>query len=77
MLFSSESLHLYLEKKTNKKTQSYEIINHMILGLRAELTLALKTIIHWWITYELPHDKTNKVSVRPTKTQISLGIRPV
>ena len=23
------------------------------------------------------HDKTNKVSVRPTKTQISLGIRPV
>ena len=23
------------------------------------------------------HDKTNKVSVRPAKTQISLGIRPV
>ena len=23
------------------------------------------------------HDKTNKVNVRPTKTQISLGIRPV
>ena len=27
--------------------------------------------------YELPHDKTNKMSVRPAKTQISLGIRPV
>ena len=26
---------------------------------------------------ELPHDKTNKVSVRSAKTQISLGIRPV
>ena len=26
---------------------------------------------------ELPHDKTNKVAVRPAKTQISLGIRPV
>ena len=26
---------------------------------------------------ELRHDKTNKVSVRPAKTQISLGIRPV
>ena len=26
---------------------------------------------------EPPHDKTNKMSVRPTKTQISLGIRPV
>ena len=23
------------------------------------------------------HDKTNKTSVRPAKTQISLGIRPV
>ena len=26
---------------------------------------------------EPPHDKTNKVSVCPAKTQISLGIRPV
>ena len=28
-------------------------------------------------TFEPRHDKTNKVSVRPAKTQISLGIRPV
>ena len=27
--------------------------------------------------YKLRHDKTNKVSVHPVKTQISLGIRPV
>ena len=27
--------------------------------------------------YEPPHVKTNKVAVRPAKTQISLGIRPV
>ena len=27
--------------------------------------------------FEPPHDKTNKVAMRPTKTQISLGIRPV
>ena len=27
--------------------------------------------------YEPRHDKTNKVSVRPARTQISLGIRPV
>ena len=26
---------------------------------------------------ESPHDKTNKVTVHPAKTQISLGIRPV
>ena len=29
------------------------------------------------IKYEPQHDKTNKMSVRPTKTQISLGICPV
>ena len=28
-------------------------------------------------TYEPRHDKTNKMSVRPAKTQISLGIQPV
>ena len=28
-------------------------------------------------TFEPWHDKTNKVTVRPPKTQISLGIRPV
>ena len=27
--------------------------------------------------YEPRHDKTNKIVVRPVKTQISLGIRPV
>ena len=27
--------------------------------------------------YEPPHDKANKMTVRPAKTQISLGIRPV
>ena len=29
------------------------------------------------LKYEPRHDKTNKVTVRPVKTQISLGIRPV
>ena len=28
-------------------------------------------------TFESRHDKTDKLSVRPVKTQISLGIRPV
>ena len=28
-------------------------------------------------SFEPRHDKTNKMSVRPAKTQISLGIRPV
>ena len=29
------------------------------------------------LIFEPPHDKTNNVVVRPAKTQISLGIRPV
>ena len=29
------------------------------------------------VSFEPRHDKTNKMSVRPAKTQISLGIRPV
>ena len=31
----------------------------------------------WASIYEPPHDKTNKMTVPPAKTQISLGIRPV
>ena len=29
------------------------------------------------LKYEPPHDKTNKMTVHPAKTQISLGIHPV
>ena len=29
------------------------------------------------IKFKPPHDKTNKLTARPAKTQISLGIRPV
>ena len=42
------------------------IISHMNEVMRKLLT-----------TNELRHDKTNKVSVRQAKTQISLGVRPV
>ena len=35
------------------------------------------SVKHKGIVVEPPHDKTNKVAVRPAKTQISLGIRPV
>ena len=32
---------------------------------------------HYHVSSEPRHDKTNRVTVRPAKTQISLGIRPV
>ena len=34
-------------------------------------------IVCSWKANEPPHDKTNKMSVSPAKTQISLGIHPV
>ena len=34
-------------------------------------------VIHATSALEPRHDETNKMSVRPAKTQISLGIRPV
>ena len=39
----------------------------------------LSVTVMWQQTleFEPPHDKTNKMTVRPAKTQISLGIRPV
>ena len=40
------------------------------LSENPRLAVLLKYII------EPPHDKTNKMIVRPAKTQISLGIRP-
>ena len=34
-------------------------------------------LLVWVMVFEPGHDKTNKVTVCPAKTQISLGIRPV
>ena len=42
---------------------------------RTEENFPLIIIKHPW--YEPRYDKTNNVAVRPAKTQISLGIRPV
>ena len=41
------------------------------IDMSTQLRLGLSPI------YKLPHEKTNKMTVHPVKTQISLGIRPV
>ena len=41
------------------------------------IKLVRNSIAYKVYAYEPPHDKTNKMTVRPAKTQISLGIRPV
>ena len=40
-------------------------------------TIALAVLTLVCFKFEPPHDKTNKMTVRPAKTQINLGIRPV
>ena len=52
--------------------QSKNILSLFCYGIFYYGIVAEKTT-----TFEPPHDKTNKMTVRPAKTQISLGIRPV
>ena len=52
----------------------------VIIKTSSKTTLLVYHVIingHTKRKYEPRHDKTNKMSVRPAKTQISLGIRPV
>ena len=41
------------------------------------VSLRKHQLVYWGWVIEPRHDKTNKMSVHPAKTQISLGIRPV
>ena len=52
------------------------------IHVRNVMAVVIGPFRHGWTiffgtAYELRHDKTNKMSVCPAKTQISLGIRPV
>ena len=49
----------------------YKTTEHKHTLLRAHFISSVRFL------YESQHDKTNKISVRPVKTQISLGIRPL
>ena len=60
---------------------SYSEYQHFPLkGIKTRVHLSFQ-LNHCWSfvlnKIEPPRDKTNKMSVRPAKTQISLGIRPV
>ena len=46
--------------------------------MRSLISVVVVRSLYSMISIDEPrHDKTNKVTVRPAKTQISLGIRPV
>ena len=49
-----------------------------IFGPPSVMTTDMKrNVLYKLNEFELPHDKTNKMTVRQAKTQISLGICPV
>ena len=52
------------------------LLRHMFLGCNCIYKHFVETKIIVF-RFEPPHDKTNKMTVRPAKTQISLGIHPV
>ena len=65
-----------MDAATTTTTVTTTTTTTTITTTAADVTTAAAGI--WWtFLYEPPHDKTNKMIVRPAKTQINLGIRPV
>ena len=78
---ASQILNIHSDKLgiTSTKIWNWFII---LLPFKTFLALRFLTCMCPWSimiirTYELRHDKTNKMTVRPAKTKISLGIHPV
>ena len=67
-------------KNVSLSTQGSKVIEKInflsICSFRLPVQTSVSTLAQS-SPYELQHDKTNKMSVRSAKTQISLGIRPV
>ena len=59
-------------------TKLFELMGQPTTGKQQMLRgVIVSAQSHQSTQYEPRHDKTNKVTVCPAKTQISLGIRPV
>ena len=73
MKFYNSVIHLFsLHTKLRDSCAKQDVISPVIKELNHFELLPICDI-----SFEPRHDKTNKVTVRPAKTQISLGIRPV
>ena len=71
--FTTKGLYV----STNESVLMYKLMKTEF-GFRWVFIFRSDIIINWHIAiFELRHDKTNNVAVRPANTQISLGIRPV
>ena len=66
--------------KTNDNNNNNDSNNNIIIKICVRIKSLQKdlTCESWkFESYELPHGKTNKMTLRPAKAQISLGIRLV
>ena len=79
-MFTNKHLVFYICRKSNIIFSSWPI--REIIPIAYVLVLSFRE--YFFAIYKLKkivleprHDKTNKISVRPSKTQIGLGIRPV
>ena len=74
--FSSSLKSLGVKKKKSKKYQNnFQMTRKWWYGRNLSITYVHKLL--FWKMDESQHDKTNKMTLRPAKTKISLGIRPV
>ena len=64
---------------SSRKTGLWNMASVILWKWRKQKWHAIQQLLHWLLhtIIEPPRDKTNKMPVRPAKTQISLGICPV
>ena len=75
-------MHLIKDILDHSMAESHQknvVLNTLIRRYQriSKLTTVFLNTVKLQGLFEPPHDKTNKMTVRPAKTQISLGIRPV
>ena len=73
-------MHIIVIKIWKLETASLDVKNSIQTIFCNDLWFAKASYKFGYIVqriFEPPRDKTNKMAVRPAKTQISLGIRPV
>ena len=76
---TTESSKLSVPKKSAYVFENHSFIDDKPNGIEHTVNVSVTcTLFEYWIEEnEQRHDKTNKVTVRPAKTRISLCIRPV
>ena len=76
-LFIQFTTHAFRKLLSIYVFSSFPFVLRERFGIWLYQFLIIAYLFTFYILDESPHDKTNKMTVRPVKTQISLGICPV